>query len=324
MKATNRPSALMSPSSLLPAGSAPPVVRRFTLTRWVVPATRSCTKMSSSQQMPSSGARPWAAVWNTTYRPSALMDGFTLARSACSPALPTLTRCVVPATRSRTKTSVVPLVSPATRLDASDSKATNWPSPLIAGPCPLLLPAFPTDPSLATLTSSVVPAVRSRTNTLLPGAPGARLVALEKNATYRPSVLSAGAFWASPDSWPPALVTLTRSVVPPNADASYRATTSPITTAAVARRATAAPLRSRDAILAILCPPPLALQRCADPYCCANALRRPGQMVTREGYSDNPADSSFRWRSGITEQCVQPPRNEGCAIGPSAQLPCGA
>ena len=45
----------------------------------------------------------------------------------------TLTRSVVPSFRSRTNTSVVPLVSPGTRLVASEAKATKRPSPRSPG-----------------------------------------------------------------------------------------------------------------------------------------------------------------------------------------------
>ena len=52
---------------------------------------------------------------------------------ALDAARPTLTRRVVPVWRSRTKTSGVPLVSPGTRLVASEVKATKRPSAEIAG-----------------------------------------------------------------------------------------------------------------------------------------------------------------------------------------------
>ncbi len=62
---------------------------------------------------------------NATVRPSALIDGAKL--SALPPAL---TISVTPVRRSRTKTSVRPFVSPATRLDAPESNATKRPSAL--------------------------------------------------------------------------------------------------------------------------------------------------------------------------------------------------
>ena len=55
----------------------------------------------------------------------------------CAPAVETLTRPVVPAVRSRTNTSLTPLVSPETRFDAYDANATYRPSPLQKG-CSLL------------------------------------------------------------------------------------------------------------------------------------------------------------------------------------------
>ena len=51
----------------------------------------------------------------------------------CAPAEPTLTREVLWAERSRTKTSVTPFVSPLTRLAAEESKATYRPVDEIAG-----------------------------------------------------------------------------------------------------------------------------------------------------------------------------------------------
>src|SRR5215218_2444102 len=51
---------------------------------------------------------------------------------ACRSRLSTLTRSVVAVCRSRTSTSVVPLVSPGTRLDANDQNATKRPSALMA------------------------------------------------------------------------------------------------------------------------------------------------------------------------------------------------
>ena len=81
---------------------------------------------------------------------------------ACFPALDTLTRLVVPRFRSRTKMSAAPFVSPATRLEASDRKATKRPSAEIDGPPE---PPFACFPALDTLTRLVVPGFRSRTKT---------------------------------------------------------------------------------------------------------------------------------------------------------------
>ena len=71
-------------------------------------------------------------------------------------------------------------------------------------------------PALSTLTRSVIPVCRSRTNTSCDPlvSPGTRLVAREAKATKRPSALSAGSE-LTPFASVPALSTLTRSVVPP-------------------------------------------------------------------------------------------------------------
>ncbi len=76
----------------------------------------------------------------TTKRPSALMVGTTLAPLPWVPSLATDTRAVegvqpadAPKQVSRTKMSRNALVSPTTRLLASESKPTNRPSELSAG-----------------------------------------------------------------------------------------------------------------------------------------------------------------------------------------------
>jgi hypothetical protein len=50
---------------------------------------------------------------------------------ACEPSPATLVRSVTPVWRSRTNTSQLPFVSPGTRLEAKDEKATWRPSALI-------------------------------------------------------------------------------------------------------------------------------------------------------------------------------------------------
>lgn len=67
-------------------------------------------------------------------RPSALMEGVRETLFPCVPPEPTETRSVVPVSRSWTKTSHVPFVSPGTRLTKVLQKATWRPSALIAGP----------------------------------------------------------------------------------------------------------------------------------------------------------------------------------------------
>ena len=81
----------------------------------------------------SPGTRFDAFDSNATNRPSAEIVGYVLLLFACWPPGPTDTRRVTCATRSRTNTSMVLLVSPATRFDARDSNATYRPCAEIAG-----------------------------------------------------------------------------------------------------------------------------------------------------------------------------------------------
>jgi hypothetical protein len=115
-KVTKRPSALSAGAELLPFPSAPPVA---TLTRVVARLCRSWTKTSLAL-FASPGTRFDASEWNATMRPSRLTAGAKLWPFACVPPLSTLTRTVVPAWRSRAKTSLALLVSPATRFVASE------------------------------------------------------------------------------------------------------------------------------------------------------------------------------------------------------------
>src|SRR5439155_10710623 len=99
-------------------------------------------------------------VTNATNRPS----GVTL-DAAEALVWPTLTGDVMPACKSRIKISVTPFVSSAIRSEAELSKTIHRPSGVIAG---LEEGALPVRRPLAlTLTSVVVPASRSRTNTSL-------------------------------------------------------------------------------------------------------------------------------------------------------------
>jgi hypothetical protein len=132
------------------------------------------------------GTRLEASEANATKPPSPLSAAVPrLLASPWVPSAATLIRVVSPVTRSWTKMSVLPLVSPGTRLVADDAKATKRPSPLTAGP--VLLP-FACLPLLLTLTRWVLPLARSRTTTstapLL--SPPTRLVAAESNATTSP------------------------------------------------------------------------------------------------------------------------------------------
>jgi hypothetical protein len=133
-----------------------------------------------------------ASVEKTTYRPVALIAMPRLNPVAWSPPVETLTRAVVPATRSRTKMSLTPLVSAGTRFVAMDSKATYRPLPLIL--TSLTTWSFACAPLVARLTRLVVRVHRSRTNaSRLPFvSPGTRLGALDGNATYRPFPLMDG------------------------------------------------------------------------------------------------------------------------------------
>ena len=96
-----------------------------------------------------------------TKRPSGLIDGAPLSLLASPPAVSTETRTVLgvhpaaPAQVSRTKTSKTALVSPATRLMASDSKATKRPSALIEG-LPLPVTPMASAPVLLTETRIVL------------------------------------------------------------------------------------------------------------------------------------------------------------------------
>src|SRR5262249_46660649 len=127
-------------------------------------------------------------------------------RSPCVPSVATLTRSVVgeqPGTatplekqRSRTKTSVVPFVSPATKFVWSLPNATKRPSADTAGG-PRALPPLGCPPSWVRLTTSVAgvhpdtgtPEETQRSRRTMAGsvAPGAMSDALVRNATQRPS-----------------------------------------------------------------------------------------------------------------------------------------
>src|SRR5438270_9004029 len=126
-KEMNLPLALMEGLRL---SDAPGV----SLTRLVWPVWRSRRKMSTIP-LPSAppGRRLLAADSKTTNRPSALTLGLKLPALPWPPSVATLIRSVWPVARSRAKMSVTPLVSPATRFDESDSKATMLPSADRAG-----------------------------------------------------------------------------------------------------------------------------------------------------------------------------------------------
>jgi hypothetical protein len=119
------------------------------------------------------------------------MEGCPELPSPCVPSSASDTREVVPATRSRTKTSSFPLVSPGTRFAAKLSNATYRPVLPTAGAPEKSSPCVP---SPATDTRSVVPVARSLTKTSWASlvSPGTRFGAKLSNATYRPVPLMAG------------------------------------------------------------------------------------------------------------------------------------
>src|SRR5262249_5821515 len=163
-----------------PSVHCPCVPSDATLTRVVVPEERSRTK-TSGHPFVSPATRLLAKLLNVTKRPSAEIPGAVNERSLpCVPSDATLTRIVrVPpgssktplpsASRSCTKVSSLPFVSPGTRLSHWLSKATKRPSAEIDGRLDPgmqvgkqngLMPS-PSEPSDATLTRIRLPLVRS-------------------------------------------------------------------------------------------------------------------------------------------------------------------
>ena len=111
---------------------------------------------------------------------------------ACTPPAPTLTRVTTGWAGSVTlarKMSLTPLVSPPTRLLASERKATQCPSPLMIGS---KLRPLPEAPAEVALTRKVVFVCVSRRKTSLAllASPAARLLASLLKATNRPSELT--------------------------------------------------------------------------------------------------------------------------------------
>jgi hypothetical protein len=94
-----------------------------TLTRSVVAVVRS-RRNTSQKPFVSPAARFDAWLSNATQRPSAEIDGLPLPAFAWPPPVSTLARSVVPATRSRTKTSAASFVSEEIRVEASLTNAT--------------------------------------------------------------------------------------------------------------------------------------------------------------------------------------------------------
>lgn len=138
------------------------------------------------------GTRSLASELKATYRPSDDTDGLPPLPEGLPPAVSTLTRVVDPAFMSRTKMSVLLLVSPATRSPAADANATYRPSALIDGWGPAKLSSG-SPPARSTVTRVVWPVRMSRTNTFrLEPMPGTRSFAWEVKATQRPSALRSG------------------------------------------------------------------------------------------------------------------------------------
>src|SRR5690606_34468890 len=119
-----------------PLGSAPFAAMD---TRTVEPVWRSWRKTSVAA-FESLGTRLVESDWKATNRPSAEIAGLDEGRFPSVPLESTETRVVTPVWRSWTNTSQVPLVSPGTRFDAKDPKATYRPSADIAAPVEKLLP----------------------------------------------------------------------------------------------------------------------------------------------------------------------------------------
>ena len=145
LNATNRPSSLKTGCPLWLSASVP---SDATLTRSVAPVERSYTNTSDIPFV-SPATKFEASELNATNRPSSLKTGCPLWLSASVPSDATLTRSVAPVERSYTNTSDIPFVSPATKFEAHESKATNRPSSLRD---PEVLRLSPSVPSELTLT----------------------------------------------------------------------------------------------------------------------------------------------------------------------------
>src|SRR5262245_65835346 len=100
------------------------VLARDVLLWPIVPIQGRSARKTSALVLVSPLTRFVARDANATYRPSALITASRARLSASAPRLLTSTRVVAPVVRSLTNTSPTPLVSPGTRLDASDTKVT--------------------------------------------------------------------------------------------------------------------------------------------------------------------------------------------------------
>jgi len=192
-KPTKRPSADRAGVALKLLPSTPPL---SVDTRCVCPVSRSLTKMSRVLFIsPGTGTRLLAKLWKATKRPSADRVGCWLGLLPPTPPLSVDTRSVCPVCRFLTKMSIVPLVSPATRLLAKLSKATKRPSAERAG---LALKPLPSTPPLSVDTRCISPVCKSLTkmSKVLFVSPATRLLASLSKATKRPSAERTG--WGLP------------------------------------------------------------------------------------------------------------------------------
>src|SRR5882724_8723780 len=200
LKATKRPSLLMPLPKLLPLAWVPSLATETRTVEGVQPVALrqvSRTKMFEAALV-SPATRSLAPDSKATKRPSGLIEKLEPPPPAWVPSLATETRTVegvqpvAPRQVLRTKMSEAALVSPATRLLASDWKATKRPSALTAAllALPKLLP-LAWVPSLATETRTVegvqpvAPRQVSRTKTSPKAlvSPATRLLAKELKAT---------------------------------------------------------------------------------------------------------------------------------------------
>src|SRR5262245_13602989 len=161
-----------------------------------------------------------------TNRPSNEMSGCSATALAFDPLASWSTRSTCQLKHDcdagATKTSGAAFESGTTRSDADDMKATDLPSPLIAGSLlasfgSMTLPVSRTQPLALTICVNTLP-VRCRVYTWLVPDVGnwfpARFVAPDENATTLPSALIDGSLLHA-SAWSPEVVMLTRIVVPP-------------------------------------------------------------------------------------------------------------
>src|SRR3989338_3109327 len=197
-KATKRPLLLMVWLLLAALPWPPPEATETRMVEGVQPppAPRQVSRTkTSATPFKSLATRLVAEEENAMKRPSGVMAGAVLEPlSASAPAVEIETREVegvqpppAPAQVSRTKTSGAPFVSPATRLLASERKATKRPSELMAGSELVELPSAPpveieTRRVLRAQPSSPRQVSRQKTSVTPLPSPATRLSASEANA----------------------------------------------------------------------------------------------------------------------------------------------